>query len=61
MCVCLLFILRRVKELSSTSGQVNKLEKAKNEIEQTVLHLETKYVRRAFFYSLKDIKLLPCK
>lgn len=42
MCVCLLFILRRVKELSSTSGQVNKLEKAKNEIEQTVLHLETK-------------------
>ena len=61
MCVCLLFILRRVKELSSTSGQVNKLEKAKNEIEQTVLNLETKYVRRAFFYSLKDIKLLPCK
>ena len=49
-----------MKELSNTSGQVSKLEKAKNDIEQTVLTLETKYVRRAFLHSLKDIKLLPC-
>lgn len=32
----------RVKELSSTFGQVDKLEKVKKEIEQTVLSLETK-------------------
>ena len=62
MCICFFFtILRRVKELSNTSGQVSKLEKAKNDIEQTVLTLETKYVRRAFLHSLKDIKLLSCK
>lgn len=32
----------RVKELSSTFGQVDKLEKVKKEMEQTVLSLETK-------------------
>lgn len=34
--------LIRVKELSSTFGQVDKLEKLKNEMEQTILGLETK-------------------
>ena len=34
--------LPRVKELSTTFGQVDKLEKVKKEMEQTVLSLETK-------------------
>lgn len=32
----------RVKELSSTFGQVDKLEKLKKEMEQSILGLETK-------------------
>ena len=37
-----LFVTRRVKDLSSTFGQVDKLERMNKELEQTVLTLETK-------------------
>ena len=36
------FVTRRVKDLTSTFSQVDKLERMNKEMEQTVLTLETK-------------------